>query len=74
MMIERFEDVADKVVVPMSDAERKFLTRLLKEPSDDYKILVVRLAEEGCEFPNQQAALMLRNTPGAAQMVNRGAP
>jgi hypothetical protein len=67
--ITRYEEIADRVIVQMSHEERLYLNRLMDEPTNDYKDLVVALNAEGCEFPRQQAALMLRNTPGAAQKI-----
>jgi hypothetical protein len=65
----RYEEIADRVLVQMSDSERTFLERVLEEPSEDYKLLVLQLEQEGCEFPRQQAALMMRNSPGVARQL-----
>jgi len=71
-MAERsYSAISDRVIVPMSSVERDFLSRLRDEPSEEYKLLVVCLDREGCKFPCQQAALMLRNTPGAARALIR---
>jgi hypothetical protein len=64
----KYEAIADRKLVPMSTRERAFLNAMLDKPSADYKALVVALAD-GCEFPRQQAALMLLNTPSAAHKI-----
>lgn len=65
--MRRFEEIADRVLAhPVSWDERVFISQLCEEPTQDYKRLVEVLDAEGCEFPRQQAALMLRNTPGVA--------
>lgn len=66
---DRYEQIADRVAVPMTGSEREHMTELLDEPTDDFKALVVALDEDGCQFPKQQAALMLRNTPGVAAKI-----
>jgi hypothetical protein len=64
--MERFEEIRDAVVIDMTIEERQFLLRLANAPTDDFACLVEFLHREGCEFPRQQAALILRNSPGQA--------
>jgi hypothetical protein len=66
---EGYDTIADKRIVPMSAEEREYLYYMLDERGSEYQALVVALHREGCEFPKQQAALMLRNTPGAAHRL-----
>lgn len=72
MTVRTYEEIADTTVAQMSVSERKFLNDLLDAPTDDYKRLVVVLDSDGCIFPRQQAALMLRNTPGVAAKLIGG--
>ena len=57
----------DTVAVMMSTEEETFLRVLLNKPTVNYIALVELLRRrDECKFAKQQAALMLRNTPGAA--------
>ncbi len=70
--MSKYEEIADLRVGLMSGPERDYLGRLLDEPTEEYKALVVTLHAGGCEFPKQQAALMLRNSPGVARALVDG--
>lgn len=65
-----FEQIADRIIAgPVSWSERVYISELCEAPTEDFKRLVQILDAEGCEFPRQQAALMLRNTPGVARRL-----
>ena len=64
-----YSSIGDQQIVPMNGAERDFLLDLLAKPTADFMQLVRILDHDGCLFPLQQAALMLRNTPGAAHAL-----
>lgn len=64
-----YDEIADEFIVPMSHEERLYLNRLLDEPKGEYRLLAEALWQEGCKFPRQQAALLLRNAPGDARRL-----
>lgn len=68
-----FEEISDRVIAgPVSDEERRFIAGLCDAPTEDFMWLVERLDADGCEFPKQQAALMLRNVPAIAKRLLDG--
>jgi hypothetical protein len=65
-----YGEIADEVIVEMSQEERLYLNQLMDEPGPEYKLLVEALWQEGCKFPRQQAALMLRNSPWSCPIAH----
>lgn len=66
-----YSGLADSCVIQMTGGERADVVRMLDAPTWQFKQLALALQADGCTFPKQQAALMLRNTPAVAAKLLR---